>query len=190
MANSFQQRSYKVLARLVDYELDMALAECNTAARFGRSNKRAYNRLQQLSDTLLGYGRLGRRLAAEKGIPTDDEWEDSLHGGKGDRKTPSDFEKKDLEKGIKVEKEHTDDYDTALEIVMDHYSEFPPEEKPDYYDELSDMEKKLKDKKAEDEPMGTQTIGDNPLEEQVNEELSPTDKSLNAPSRRPQGGWR
>jgi hypothetical protein len=45
--------------------------------------------------------------------------------------------KTQLNKGIKVEKEHTDDEDKAREIVMDHLSEDPK-----YYDKLSKIETK------------------------------------------------
>lgn len=54
-----------------------------------------------------------------------------LPGGKGDKKHPSEFDKSALEKGLKVESEHTDNPNIALEIVMDHL-----EERPDYYEKL------------------------------------------------------
>jgi len=180
MANSFRQRVYKVLDKLIGFELDKAESEYAHSVRLGNSNQRAYHRLRRLSSTLDDLGRTGRRIAAAKGLPTDDAWTDKLPGGKGDNKTPSDFDKAELQKGQKVELEHTDDYDIALEIAADHL-----EESGSYYEELDKMEKKLKDKEADDENMGNQTIGDNPLMSPVNEELPPTGKSLNAPSRRP-----
>jgi hypothetical protein len=42
-----------------------------------------------------------------------------------------------LAKGIRVEKEHTNDLAMAREIALDHLDEFP-----DYYDKLSKAEKK------------------------------------------------
>jgi hypothetical protein len=42
-----------------------------------------------------------------------------------------------LDKGIKVEQEHTGDKAMAREIALDHLDEFP-----DYYDRLDRMEKK------------------------------------------------
>jgi hypothetical protein len=42
-----------------------------------------------------------------------------------------------LDKGIKVEKEHTGDEAMAREIALDHLDEFP-----DYYDRLDKAEKK------------------------------------------------
>lgn len=41
-----------------------------------------------------------------------------------------------LAKGIKVEKEHTNDLALAREIALDHLAEFP-----DYYDRLAKAEK-------------------------------------------------
>lgn len=59
-------------------------------------------------------------------------WTDKLPGGKADKKTPKDFDKDALLKGIRVEFEHTDDIMTAIEIVMDHLTE-----DPDYYEKLT-----------------------------------------------------
>ena len=47
----------------------------------------------------------------------------------------SEYDSKQLAKGIKVEKEHTDDPEKAKEIAKDHLSEFP-----DYYTRLKKME--------------------------------------------------
>jgi hypothetical protein len=74
--------------------------------------------------------------------------QDKIEGGLADNKTPKDIAKKhnvkvddirnQIEKGIDVEKEHTNDPDKAEEIAMDHEDEFPY-----YYDALGDMEKDL-----------------------------------------------
>ena len=75
-----------------------------------------------------------------------------LKGGKADNLTLNDLAKKfnvsvesiknQINKGVKVELEHTDDKAKATEIAMDHLSEFP-----DYYDRLEKMENKAsKDK--------------------------------------------
>lgn len=48
---------------------------------------------------------------------------------------------KQLELGIKVEMEHTDDPKVAIEIAKDHLCEFPT-----YYTELDKMEQSLKQK--------------------------------------------
>lgn len=45
--------------------------------------------------------------------------------------------KEQLNKGIKVEREHTNHDDVAKEIALDHLKEFP-----DYYDRLEKAEKK------------------------------------------------
>lgn len=69
-----------------------------------------------------------------------------LKGGKADKLSVSDIANKfnvpisdiesQIKKGIGVEMEHTNDREKAIEIVMDHLSEFP-----DYYDRLIKMEK-------------------------------------------------
>ncbi len=67
------------------------------------------------------------------------EKQESLHGGRADNESPSNYNKKDIEKGIKIEKEHTSNPNIAKEITIDHLSEFS-----NYYEELEKMEKKLK----------------------------------------------
>lgn len=65
----------------------------------------------------------------------------SIKGGVADDKKPSDFDKKQLKAGIKVEMEHTNKPDMAKEIAMDHLEEFP-----EYYTALDKMEKQLEKK--------------------------------------------
>ncbi len=48
-----------------------------------------------------------------------------------------------IEKGIQVEYEHTNNFDIAKEIAMDHLVEYPY-----YYDELEKMEKKFEHKRG------------------------------------------
>ena len=55
---------------------------------------------------------------------------------------PSNYDTKQLEMGISVEYEHTNDKEISREIAMDHLDEFP-----DYYTGLEEMEKKLENKK-------------------------------------------
>ena len=64
------------------------------------------------------------------------EWQDSLPGGLADKGPPKGVDPKQVEKGLKVEKEHTDDPDVALEITYDHLTEDPL-----YYDKLESIEK-------------------------------------------------
>lgn len=69
---------------------------------------------------------------------------DQIHGGFADYGDPKDFPADQIEKGVKVEREHTNDDSLAKEIAMDHLKEFP-----NYYDALDEMEKKLKADKKE-----------------------------------------
>ena len=63
------------------------------------------------------------------------KWKDKIPGGNADGKSPSDFEKSQVEKGKEVEFEHTDDPDTAREIAIDHLDEHQ-----EYYTGLKHME--------------------------------------------------
>ncbi len=70
---------------------------------------------------------------------------DLLDGGLADKKTPSDIAKhhnvalsavqQQIKKGIKVEMEHTNNKNVALEICLDHLMEDPK-----YYDKLETIE--------------------------------------------------
>ena len=65
------------------------------------------------------------------------KWKDRLPGGLADARTPADFRKdpklaKELQKGIRVELEHTSNKKLATEIAMDHLMESPT-----YYTDLA-----------------------------------------------------
>lgn len=64
---------------------------------------------------------------------------DNLNGGLADSVPKKTLSKDQIQKGIKIELEHTDDPDLAKEIAMDHLVEDPK-----YYDHLIEMEKKHK----------------------------------------------
>ena len=72
---------------------------------------------------------------------------DTLPGGLGDDAPDSDFDKKQLQKGIKHELEHTDSLPLAKEIAKDHIEpksgkKGPKDDRlPDYYDRLDEVEK-------------------------------------------------
>lgn len=67
-------------------------------------------------------------------------WRDRLPGGLADKKSPADFDAQALNKGLRVELEHTSDRTTAMEIAMDHLTEDPK-----YYDKLEKIEKHAND---------------------------------------------
>lgn len=64
------------------------------------------------------------------------EWKDKLKGGLADKRKPSQFNQKQLRKGMRVEREHTSDPKIAKEIAMDHLSEDSA-----YYRKLEAMER-------------------------------------------------
>jgi hypothetical protein len=63
------------------------------------------------------------------------KYEDELPGGLADKGPPKNVDPKQVEKGVKVEMEHTDDPDVAREIAYDHLTEDPR-----YYDKLETIE--------------------------------------------------
>lgn len=77
---------------------------------------------------------------------SDMEWKDKIPGGLADKKKPSDFDRGALEKGLKVEMEHTNNPQIALEIAMDHLTESKT-----YYDDLEKIEKHAKKEPAMNE---------------------------------------
>jgi hypothetical protein len=60
-----------------------------------------------------------------------------LVGGKADGKPDSKFDKKQIEVGIKVEREHIKDKEARKEVAKDHLTEDPK-----YYSHLKEMESK------------------------------------------------
>lgn len=61
---------------------------------------------------------------------------DRLPGGLSDKGPPKNVDPAQVEKGVKVEMEHTDDPAVAREIAYDHLTEDPR-----YYDKLETIEK-------------------------------------------------
>lgn len=70
---------------------------------------------------------------------------DQLPGGLADNEKPESFDQRQLEMGIRVELEHTDDPKLAMEIAMDHLKEHPQ-----YYTHLSNMEQNIVGGKAKE----------------------------------------
>jgi len=62
---------------------------------------------------------------------------EKIPGGLAAGKSDADFDSEQLEKGVKVELEHSGDVELAKEISRDHL-----EENPKYYDYLEEMEEK------------------------------------------------
>ena len=64
----------------------------------------------------------------------DVDWIDHIPGGLADHANPLQFSPAALNKGIRVELEHTQDPEIAMEIAMDHLME-----DPDYYEKLEEI---------------------------------------------------
>lgn len=66
---------------------------------------------------------------------------EELDGGMADGKSDKEFDKRQLQKGVKTEMEHTNDKKKAKEIAKDHLTEDKK-----YYNHLEEMEKKFEKK--------------------------------------------
>jgi DNA polymerase III sliding clamp (beta) subunit (PCNA family) len=93
--------------------------------------------------------------------------EETLKGGVGDylsieyiakkHNVSLEYANEQLQKGIEIESEHTNDLEKQTEIAKDHLSEFI-----DYYQELEKMENKLKSKE-----MAKESVNDNEINSQI-----------------------
>lgn len=114
------------------------------------------NRLEEAVTALEDCVSLLKELGMEEGkaeekilsiVQNEIQGPEAIPGGLAKGKSDSDFDPDQIEKGIKVELEHTGDREKAKEISQDHLME-----NPKYYDYLEEMEAKAdKDKKKEQE---------------------------------------
>jgi len=74
----------------------------------------------------------------------DYKMEEKIKGGLAEGKKNSDFPKEQIDKGVKIELEHTSDKNLAKEIAKDHLVE-----NKQYYSYLAEMEKKMDREKKE-----------------------------------------
>jgi hypothetical protein len=91
-----------------------------------------------------------------------ENYNDQFKGGLSDGKSPEDFPREALRKGLEVELEHVNDLCKAIEIAMDHLVE-----DVEYYDKLAIIEKEagvidwVKDKIKKLFPRGCPECGGN-----------------------------
>jgi len=110
-------------------------------------------------------------IEISKGRAADDFYiqeEDDIFGGFGDGEPDEKFDAEQLEKGIGVELEHTDDPEKAKEIVKDHLMEskdFEGGEGAKYYDKLDEMEEEMKDELTKKNMLSRLIIAANKLED-------------------------
>jgi len=103
--------------------------DCTTDPVKGNLSSKVRNVKQEMIDGLVK--REDNAFAKiAKGIP----------GGKADGQPDDKYDKKQIEMGMEIEKEHTDDPDIAKDISKDHLEEIP-----DYYTRLDKMEKEYED---------------------------------------------
>jgi hypothetical protein len=89
-----------------------------------------------------------QQLRDRVGLDLVKEGEDALSGGMADNQLDEKYDKEQLEKGIKIEMEHTNNKDVAKEIAKDHLEEtkdFKDGNGEKYYDNLEKLENKMKE---------------------------------------------
>lgn len=96
-------------------------------------------KLQPLFDELFKHFKASKYLKKSMQLS-----KDLIPGGLADKRSPKEFDPKQLAMGIKVEMEHTNDGEKAKEIAMDHLVE-----DPEYYTKLQQIEKSATDKPKE-----------------------------------------
>lgn len=120
-------------------------------------------------------GAIDKKIPMEGLLPNSDKYiphAEFLHGGEGDSSRPADFDIEQLEKGIEVELEHTDNPMVAREIAMDHLMEDPK-----YYDYLEEMEAQF-DQNAHDKESDYMSLANiSQIEEQVDSLLDHLEKA-------------
>lgn len=92
-----------------------------------------------------------QQLRDRVGLDLVKEGEDFLSGGKSDNQPDKKYDKEQLEKGTKVEMEHTDNKEIAKEVAKDHLEEsedFKDGNGGKYYDRLEKLENKIKEKNS------------------------------------------
>ena len=117
--------------------------------------------IKALMDSMKHYDPFAMEEDVEQVEKEKEEVGDVIAGGKADGKSPEKFDQEQIKMGLKVEMEHTDDPMVAIEITMDHLTEFP-----DYYTRLDKMEKQAKgDTKSEG------MVDSTPEEEETTDQL-------------------
>jgi 8-oxo-dGTP pyrophosphatase MutT (NUDIX family) len=111
--------------------------------RFWESSKKVgvHSFLEDVADKSLKEG--PQQYLQYKDKKREKNAEDLIQGGKADNKADTSFPKDQLAKGMKVEREHTNNPALAKEIARDHLTEDKK-----YYDHLKKMEDKYVEKKA------------------------------------------
>jgi hypothetical protein len=121
-------------------------------AKFGvkKSNDTLYENLNKALLELIQAKKLnetGLSLTAAKIlVKSVADIKENLVGGRADGAEDSEVDPDQLSMGIKIEMEHTKDFNTAKEIAKDHLKEIP-----DYYTRLSGMEDQAKNNQDEDD---------------------------------------
>jgi hypothetical protein len=124
---SLMSKSYN--KRLAKSEIELAKKQVDSSYPTTRASRQLQHGIENR--------RMSRDLLSKKAEV------DKIEGGLADHMKSSDFPKKKLKAGQKVEKEHTKDPSIAKEIAKDHLAE-----DSDYYKKLKKMEKSAFSKMA------------------------------------------
>jgi len=143
----FDDREYFPPSNLPDWLKDFANKELKKGGNPFEEIKNIFKQKDDLEAVEAKVNELRQRIGLDKIA-------EKTHGGLGDDQPDKKFDPKQLEKGMKVELEHSNDPEVAKEIAKDHLQEskdFKGEKGAKYYDKLEDMEDIMKEELTKSE---------------------------------------
>lgn len=144
MSFNTNDREYFPPTNLPDWLKDFANKELKRGGNPFDEIKNIFKQKNDLDAVEAKVDELRQRIGLDK-IATKD---DKVKGGLGDGQSDKNYDSEQLNKGIKIELEHTNDPQIAKEIAKDHLQEskdFKNGKGGKYYDKLEDLEDNVKE---------------------------------------------
>lgn len=151
-------REYFPPNNLPDWLKDFADKELKQAGGPFEEIKNIFKQKDDLDSVEAKVEELRKRIGLDQIDKTAGE---KVKGGFGDNKSDKDFDPEQLNKGIKIELEHTDDPEVAKEITKDHLTEskdFKGGKGGKYYDKLEKLEDEYKEELTDKEQVKARLI--------------------------------
>lgn len=151
-------REYFPPNNLPDWLKDFADKELKQAGGPFEEIKNIFKQKDDLDSVEAKVEELRKRIGLDQIDKTAGE---KVKGGFGDNKSDKDFDPEQLNKGIKIELEHTDDPEVAKEITKDHLTEskdFKGGKGGKYYDKLEKLEDEYKEELTDKEQVKAKLI--------------------------------